>query len=122
MRLSWPKAQIQYKINTINRIKSFTGASPGLGRGGRARIFFQIWEFACRKARGVRGHAPREIFLKRCNLVRFRVYFDQILSLFFSSKITIFIYKINILDTRRGAKQGGGLGGSQPPLNFGWGG
>ena len=22
----------------------------------------------------------------------------------------------------RGAKQGGGLGGSQPPLNFGWGG
>ena len=24
--------------------------------------------------------------------------------------------------TARGAKQGGGLGGSQPPLNFGWGG
>ena len=41
------------------------GASPGFGRGGG----------------GVRGHAPREIFLKWCNLVRFGVYFDQILSL-----------------------------------------
>ena len=26
------------------------------------------------------------------------------------------------IDGNRGAKQGGGLGGSQPPLNFGWGG
>ena len=25
-------------------------------------------------------------------------------------------------ETIRGVKQGGGLGGSQPPLNFGWGG
>ena len=29
------------------------------------------------------GMFPRENFLKRYNLVRFRVYFDQILSLFF---------------------------------------
>ena len=58
----------------------------------------------------VRGHAPREFFLKWCNLVRFGVYFDQILSLK-NLKITIFLYKkfkncnflykrINILDTR----------------------
>ena len=57
--------------------------------GGGARIFFQIWKFACREeaceamrfAKGVWGHAPREIFLKWCNLLRFGVYFDQILSL-----------------------------------------
>ena len=74
-----------------------SGASPGFGRGG-ARIFFQIWKFACREARGVRGHAPPRNFFKRCNLVRFRVYFDQILSIFFS-KISIFLYKkINILN------------------------
>ena len=42
---------------------------------------------------------PRENFLKRCNLVRFRVYFDQILSLFFSKNANFYI-KINILDTR----------------------
>ena len=34
---------------------------------------------------------PREIFLKRCNLVRFRVYFDQILSLFFSKNAIFYI-------------------------------
>ena len=36
---------------------------------------------AMRFARGVRGHAPQEIFLKWCNLVRFGVYLDRILSL-----------------------------------------
>ena len=61
--------------------------------------------------RGVRGHAPpRENFLKWCNLVRFGVHFDQILSLkhikitiFYIKilKIAIFLYKsIKILDTR----------------------
>ena len=34
---------------------------------------------------------PRENFLKRCNLVRFRVYFDQILSLFFSKNAIFYI-------------------------------
>ena len=43
---------------------------------------------------------PREIFLKRCNLVRFRVYFDQILSLFFFKNYYFLYKKINILDTR----------------------
>ena len=52
----------------------------------------------CALLGGFGGMLPREICFKRCNLVRFRVYFDQILSLFFS-KITIFyIKKINILD------------------------
>ena len=36
--------------------------------GGGPRIFVEIWKFACREAmqfaRGVRGHALREIFLK----------------------------------------------------------
>ena len=53
------------------------GASPGFGRGGPRILFFQICE-AMRIARGVRGHAPPRNFLKRCNLVRFRVNFDQI--------------------------------------------
>ena len=65
------------------------GASPGFGRGGGKNIFFQIWKFASlreamRFTRGVRGHAPHEkIIFKWCNLVRFDVYFDQILSLKF---------------------------------------
>ena len=52
----------------------------------------------CALLGGFGGMLPRENFLKRCNLVRFRVYFDQILSLFFS-KNAIFYIKINILDT-----------------------
>ena len=44
-----------------------------------------------RIARGVRGMLPRENFLKRCNLVRFCLYFFQ--------KNAIFYIKINILDT-----------------------
>ena len=79
-----------------------------------------------RFARGVRGHTPpppRIFFLKWCNLVRFGVYFDQILSLknfknyhflykyFKNCNFYYFLYKnfkkcnslserINILDTR----------------------
>ena len=63
-----------------------------------------------RFARGVRGHAPPRDFLKWCNLVRFGVYFDQILSLknfknyqflYKNFKKCNFLYKrINILDTR----------------------
>ena len=63
-----------------------TGASPGFGRGGQEFFFFRFGSLhvakrhvahgeAMRIARGVRGHAPRENFLKRYNLVRFRVYF-----------------------------------------------
>ena len=63
-----------------------------------------------RFVRGVRGHALRENFLKWCNLVRFGVYFDQILSLknlknynflYKNLKNCNFLYKrINSLDTR----------------------
>ena len=74
---------------------------PRIWMGGAKNFFFRFGNLhvakrhaahgeAMRIARGVRGHAPRENFLKRCNLVRFRVYFDQILSLFFS-KNAIFI-------------------------------
>ena len=68
----------------------YQGRPQDLGGGGR--IFFQICEFACCEARGLGGMLPREFFLKRCTLLRFRVYFDQILS-----KMTIFYIKKNIL-------------------------
>ena len=97
------------------------GASPGFGRGGARIFFFRFGNLhvakrhaahgeAMRFVRGVRGHAPREIFLNWCNLVRFGVYFDQILSLknfknyhflYKNFKNCNFLYKrINILDTR----------------------
>ena len=44
---------------------------------------------------GFRGMLLRENFLKRCNLVRFGVYFDQILSLFLFQKL-LFFYKESI--------------------------
>ena len=44
----------------------------------------------CAMLGGFGGMLPRENFLKWCNLVRFRVHFDQISSLFFS-KNAIFI-------------------------------
>ena len=70
------------------------GRPQDLGGGGAKNFFF--FRFgnlhvaklhaahgeAMRIVRGFGGMLPREIFLKRCNLVRFRVYFDQILSLF----------------------------------------
>ena len=79
------------------------GASPGFERRGPRIIFFRFGNLhvakrhaahseAMRIARGVRGYAPREIFLKQCNLVRFRVYSDQILSLFFFTNYH-FLYK-----------------------------
>ena len=74
---------------------------PRIWEGGGPRIFFfQIWNFACREALlgGFGGMLPRENFLKRCNLVRFRVYFDQILYLFFFKNYHFLYKKINILD------------------------
>ena len=91
-------------ICTINKIISITsGASPGFGSGGAKNFFFGFGNLhvakrhaahgeAMRIARGVRGMLPRENFLKRCNLVRFRVYFDQILYLFFFRNYH-FLYK-----------------------------
>ena len=53
-------------------------------RGGGKKYFFPIWKFAhvevMRFARGVRGLAPPRTFFKWCNLVRFGVYLDQVLS------------------------------------------
>ena len=51
-----------------------------------------------RIVRGVRGHAPPRKFFKRCNLVRFTLYFDQIFSLFFFKNYHFLYKKINILD------------------------
>ena len=94
---------------------TIAGASPGFGRGGARNFIFQIWKFACREPPcallgGFGGMLPRENFFKWCNLVRFGVYFDHILSLkifknyhFLYKKIKNcnFLYKrINILDTR----------------------
>ena len=69
-------------------------AYPGFGRGGQD-FFFQIWKFACREALlgGSGACPPRENFLKWCNLVRFGVYLDQILSLK-NIKNYHFLYKI----------------------------
>ena len=77
-------------VKYINR----SGASPGFGRGGAKNFFSDLgicmsrsdmlrMAKPCALLGGFGGMLPRENFLKRCNLVRFRVYFDQILSLFF---------------------------------------
>ena len=71
--LIWLLSEIIYSL-------VYTGASPGFGRGGGQEFFSQIWKFACHEA------------IKWCNLVRFGVYFDQILSLKIS-KIAIFYIK-----------------------------
>ena len=101
------------RANSINNLPSsnyrlIRGVPRIWQGGGGARIFFQIWPCALLGRFG--GMLPRENFLKWCNLVRFGVYFDQILSLnFFKNyhflykkfKNCIFLYKrINILDTR----------------------
>ena len=115
----------KFSRGNINALQtpSNSGASPGLGRGGPRNFYFQIWKFACRKATccawqshacallgGFGGMPPRENFLKWCNLVRFDVYFDHILSLknfknyhflYKKFKNCNFLYKrINNLDTR----------------------
>ena len=63
---------------------------------GGDNFFLQIWKFACREAMrfasGVRGHAPQENCFKWCNLVRFGVYFNPILSLKFVTNY-YFLYK-----------------------------
>ena len=77
---------------------------PRIWEGGGPRIFFSDLGICmsrsdmlrmakpCALLGGFGGMLPRENFFKRCNLVRFRVYFDQILSLFFSKKCH-FLYK-----------------------------
>ena len=82
---------------------TYSRGVPKIWEGGGKKFFFRFGNLhvakrhaahgeAMRIARGVRGHAPpRENFLKQCNLVRFRVYFDQILSLFFSKNVIFYI-------------------------------
>ena len=97
-------------ISTNSKIELLTQGRPQDLGGGGPRFFFtdlgicmsrsDMLRMAkpCALLGGFGGMLPRENFLKRCNLVRFRVYFDQILSLFFSKK-SHFLYKKNILDT-----------------------
>ena len=81
----------------FNCIVSCRGV-PRIWEGGGQEFFFRFGNLhvakrhACALLGGFGGMVPRENFLKRCNLVRFRVYFDQILSLFFSKKCH-FLYK-----------------------------
>ena len=78
--------------------------------GGGPRILFSDLEICMALLGGFGGMLPRENFLKWCNLVRFGVYFDKILSLknfnnyhflYKNLKNCNFLCKIiNILDTR----------------------
>ena len=58
---------LEFKLKHTSRCFSYSGTLQGrpqeLGGGG-AKFFFQIWEFAMRIARGVRGHAPPRNFFK----------------------------------------------------------
>ena len=90
-------------LRLVSLLTIWAGASPGFGRGGGQEFFF--FRFgnlhvtkrhaahgkAMRFARGFGGMLPRENFLKWCNLVRFGVYFDQILSLKNIQKLPFFI-------------------------------
>ena len=60
-----------------------SGASPGFGRGSQEFFlrFGKRFGKPCALLGGFGGMSPQENFLKWCNLVRFGVYFDQILSL-----------------------------------------
>ena len=77
-----------------------TGVSPGFGRGGGgARIFyFRFGNLHVAKLGGFGGMPPppRENFYKWCNLVRFGVYFDQILSLKFFKNYHFYIKNLKI--------------------------
>ena len=92
MKSEYPIKYGYHKFITSAVIVNYQGRPQDLGGG--ANIFFLIWEFACREAtriaRGFGGMLPQEIFLKQCNLVRFRVHFDQI-CLYFIQKLPFFI-------------------------------
>ena len=81
------------------------GRPQDLG-GGQEFTFFRFGNLHVAKRHAAHGETMRiagggggsgacsleKFFLKRCNLVRFRVYFDQILSLFFFKNYH-FLYK-----------------------------
>ena len=75
---------------------------PRIWQGGVKNFFFRFGNLHVTKRHGAHGEAmrfvrgfggmlPRENFLKWCNLVRFGVYFDQILSLKNIQKLPFFI-------------------------------
>ena len=76
----------------VNKIIA-QGRPQDLGGGG-AKNFFSDLEICMSLSPiallgGFGGMLPREDFFEWCNLVRFRVYFDQILSLFFLKKLPL---------------------------------
>ena len=79
---------LQLPIEVINKNQLFQTCRgvPRIWQGGGGKNFF--FRFGnlhvakpCDLLGGFGGMLPREIFLKWCNMVRFGVYFDQILSL-----------------------------------------
>ena len=81
------------------------GRSQDLGGGGAKNNFFSDLEICmsrseCALLGGFVGMSPWENYLKWCNLVRFGVYFDPILSLKIFKKYYFLYKKINIFDTR----------------------
>ena len=105
LKISWD----YFGSNKFRKVIDNRGV-PRIWEGGGQEFFFSDLGICmsrsdmlrmakpCALLGGFGGMLPRENFLKRCNLVRFSVYFDQILALFFS-KNAIFYIKINILDT-----------------------
>ena len=91
-------------IGLYKRLCSNIRGVPRIWEGGGQEFFFSDLGICisrsdmlrmarpCALLGGFGGMLPRENFLKRCNLVRFRVYFDQILYLFFFKKCH-FLYK-----------------------------
>ena len=89
-------------IVSMSKPYVYTGASPGFGRGGQEFFFSDLgicmsrsdmlrMASPCALLGGFGGMLPRENFLQRYNLVRFRGYFDQILLLLFIKKLPFFI-------------------------------
>ena len=68
---------------------------------GGGQLFLSIWASCVPRsavrchalAMGVRGYAPPRKDFKLCNLVRFGVYFDKILTKIYLKKYSFFIQK-----------------------------
>ena len=101
--ISKNKISIAMKLGTCSGVVGRERRSvPRIWEGGAKNFFSDLgicmsrsdmlrMAKPCALLGGFGGMLPREIFLKRCNLVRFRVYFVQILSLFFSKNAIFYI-------------------------------